>query len=295
MAIRAEILAHSQDIGTGREVVTFLLTYHRFIHAEVMTYRVFNRNAASSRAMPVKKTLWDVWSNPAVPVRFGKSRKGMQDGGPLPAGSARLARFLWLMARYPVLLVCWCLLQVGVHKQFVNRLLEPWSWMTLLVTATQWENFYRQRCHASAQPEIRELAETMLRAHAASVPRMLHVGQWHFPFAMPLEIAAAEADGSDGIEQLLKRCTARSARTSYRNFYGKDDVADDLRLTADLTRDKHWSPFEHCCQNMGNEKRYGALVGYRPYRMCFANEAGDSGRPFDPIAMLEEVGLATQD
>jgi hypothetical protein len=34
----------------------------------------------------------------------------------------------------------------GVTKQLANRLLEPFMWHTVIVTATEWENFFKLRC-----------------------------------------------------------------------------------------------------------------------------------------------------
>ena len=52
--IEAKIIADSLS-EAGKRIVTFELQYQRFIHGEVMTHRLFSRNAMSSRAIPVKK------------------------------------------------------------------------------------------------------------------------------------------------------------------------------------------------------------------------------------------------
>jgi thymidylate synthase ThyX len=298
LSIEAKVVAHSRCKATGREVMSMLLTYPWFAHPDFMTHRVFSRNAASSRAIPVSKMLGDVWRNPALPARFGAAKKGMQDGGTLPAGKARLVRALWLLARYPAMLAAWLLLRLGVHKQVANMVLLPWLHITVLVTSTEWRNFYRLRFHKDARPEIQELAGKMLRAHAASTPEELEPGDWHLPFFRPEDACvsgrpdAAEAWGKDLTGELLKRCTARCARTSYRNFYGKDSVADDLRLHDDLMKNGHWSPFEHCCRAEADERFRGNLRGYTPYRKLFRNESNDDGRPFDAAALLAEVEAA---
>ena len=60
------------------------------------------------------------------------------------------------------------LMEMGLHKQIANRPLEPWFHITVLVTATEWDNFYGLRAHKDAQPEFQVLAyralDTMLRS-----------------------------------------------------------------------------------------------------------------------------------
>ena len=77
MTISAKIVADS--ISTqGIRLTTMELSYHRFIHSEFMTHRMFSRNAASSRAIPVEKMLKQVKENPAMPIHWGKNQPGMQ-------------------------------------------------------------------------------------------------------------------------------------------------------------------------------------------------------------------------
>lgn len=291
--ISAEVLADSACVATGARVTTFLLKYPRYIHQEVLTHRVFSRNSASSRAIPVPKMLSEVLRNPAVPLRFGAAKKGMQDGGPLPAGKAKLARALWLLARYPAVAFAWLLYKLNVHKQVSNRLLEPWLHMTVVLTGTEFKNFYKLRYHSAAQPEFRALAEKMLRAHAASVPRRLGVGEWHLPFLLTngehWTHGAFPVWAESDVSLALKRCTARCARTSYVNFYGKDSADDDCRLHDNLSRSGHWSPFDHCCQATGDGAFCGNMRGYKPYRKFFPQETWDDNAPFDPAALLAEI------
>jgi hypothetical protein len=290
--ISVDVLADTVCRPTGARVTTFLLVYPRYIHCEVLTHRVFSRNSASSRAVPVSKMIRDVLNNPVIPFRFGSAKKGMQDGGQLPPGKARLCRQLWLLARYPAVAVVWLLAKLGLHKQVANRLLEPWLHMTVVLTGTQFRNFYRLRCHPAAQPEFQELAREMLAAHAASTPREIEPGEWHMPFTDVNDILAFQRSANPVlVETLLKRATARCARTSYVNFYGKDSAADDVRLHDDLMANGHWSPFEHCCQAAAGigEKTYGNLRGYRTYRSRFINENGETDKPFDPRPLAEEL------
>jgi hypothetical protein len=285
LKISAEVVAYSRNTATGHTVTSFLLTYPRYVHAELMTHRVFSRNSASSRAIPVSRMLRDVWKNPVVPVRFGSAKKGMQDGGALPPWRAWLCRRLWLAARYPAIAAAWLLHRMGLHKQITNRVLEPWMWITVLVTATDWRNFYRLRLHPAAQPEMQELARVMLELHRQCLPRPLMPGQWHLPFVTDEDRYTREPS------TLPVVCTAAAARTSYTKALESKGFEDDKRLHDQLRGNGHASPFEHACEAMPDDRRYGNLRAFRSYRLTLPGEANDDGSPFDPAALADELGL----
>jgi hypothetical protein len=297
--IEAQIIADSVSASTGRRLTTFLLTYNRYVHSELLTHRVFARNSASSRAIPVKTMLWNVWKNPAIPVRWGRTKKGMQDGGELPRSVAAMCRAIWLLARYPALLAAWLLVKLRLHKQVANRLLEPWCHMTVVLTGTEWKNFYKLRFHKDAQPEFKVLAEAMLRAHAASEPKVLQPGEWHLPFwrwedeqRLKARIDYPSMPDEDELQARLSVCTARCARTSYVNFYGKDSFYDDTRLHDNLNKSGHMSPFEHCCRAEVEDRFFGHVRAFVPYRKLIAKETHDDGSLFDPKKLLEELADA---
>ena len=286
--IKAEVIADSFVPVTGCRLTTFLVRFHRYVLSEWNTHRVFSRNTSSSRAIPTKKMLLDVIRDPAVPVRFGRLKKGMQDGGELRPVEKYLARKLWLLARWPAVITVFLLLKLGLHKQVANRLLEPWMWVTVVVSSSYWRNFYRLRYHPGAQPEIRELAEKMLRAHSLSAPRHLKPGEWHKPFEG--RYRPGFSDERTPEDDQLKICTARLARTSYRNFFGKNDADDDIRLHNDLSKSGHFSPFEHCAQAMPTAGRSGNFLGFHQYRKAFLNENNfDHGMNFDAAKLLKEL------
>lgn len=263
-------------------LTTFELRYPRFIHAELMTHRVFSRNASSSRAIPIAKLIDEVMTEPALPVWWGKNQAGMQareelssiapgafdplpmDGDPVPMHpnehylSPRYrAKEEWLRARNLAVLSVQRLMEIGLHKQLANRLLEPWSHISVVVTSTDWANWYALRNHADAQPEMKALAETMLKAHRASVPRVLKPGEWHLPYVHDYEREDLVVDGEaflpDGYGQdlplyLPKLSSARCARVSYlKHDGGTPAPTEDLDLFGRLMGGvpKHASPTEH--------------------------------------------------
>lgn len=263
--MQVKILADSiQSLGV--RATTFLLTYPRFIHSEMLTHRVFSRNSSSSRAIPSMKVIKDVYNTPAVPVRFGRAKKGMQDDGPLSNTSSFWAKHLWLKARYPAIVATYLLNKLGVHKQVANRLLEPWVNITVVLTGTDFTNFYKLRTHKDAQPEIQQLACMMQDLHNKHIPAVLDDGDWHLPFI------SEQDKHTQSIETQLIQSVARCARTSYTNFYGKNSLEEDKKLYNHLYSSGHWSPFEHQLQAVNNVNRCGNVRGYVQFRKTFLGE-----------------------
>ena len=235
--INAQIVADSIN-QMGDRITTYLLTYPRFIHPELMTHRVFSRNSASSRAIPFEKMVKMVKEDPFIPIAWQKDHKGMQ--GSEYITDQKIIDFksgVWLQARneainrakelnsnlskYKSIDDYEELEGTGVTKQLCNRLLEPFMWHTVLVTATEWNNFFELRCpkykdsldeiykskkdylketleedqyksnidldwylinKSQAEIHIQTLAESMWDAKNESTPKILRAGEWHIPF-----------------------------------------------------------------------------------------------------------------
>jgi hypothetical protein len=268
----------------GKRITTMVLRYPRFIHAEFMTHRMFSRNAASSRAIPVAKMLEMVKTDPAMPVYWGKNKPGMQASSELEGTELALAKQKWLMARDAALYYATLMDALGLHKQITNRVLEPWMYMTVIVTATEWANFFALRRHPDAQPEIKELADMMWDIYSVSSPRYLRrlsdltevAGEyvrvesfeWHLPFVTEEERQQLPLDTQKRVS------AARCARVSYLNHDGsKPDIAKDLALFEKLAQAPHASPFEHQATPLQDPmERSGNFVGYHQFRKELANE-----------------------
>jgi thymidylate synthase ThyX len=263
--IKAKIIADS--INTyGNRITSFLLTYPRFIHSELMTHRMFSRNAASSRAIPVEKIIKSISEEPAMPCVWGKNQRGMQAEEALSGVELEKAMKIWHLSKRRQIKYAQMLLQLGLHKQVANRILEPFMHMTTLVTATEYANFFNLRAHKDAQPEFQELAFLMLEEYISSEPKVLQIGSWHLPFADKyLDENLSEA-------QLLKIVTARAARLSYMTFEGDIDHNKDYDLHDKLIESGHWSPAEHPARALGKPERSGNFVGWLQYRKLFTNE-----------------------
>ncbi len=245
--------------------------YPRFIHSEMMTHRAFSRNAASSRAIPIKKMIAAVRDEPALPVSWGRNQSGMSAREAVSPAIEALARAEWHAALDDALRHAEQLsdASIDLHKQLVNRLLEPFAWITVIITATEWANFFTQRCHADAQPEIKHIADLMLAAYRASVPRVVALGAWHLPL-----VQDDERDLPDDV--LCKLSVARCARVSYLTHDGRRDHAKDIELYDRLLgggANGHWSPFEHVATPAATaDTRSANFVGWEQFRKRFPYE-----------------------
>jgi hypothetical protein len=222
----------------------------------------------------------NIWQAPAVPVSFGKNCKGMQaTEGEIRGWSKWLAlKSILLWSKASCLFSKW-LGWLGVHKQISNRYVEPFMYTTIVVTATDWANFFALRAHKAAQPEFQEVAFEMLKALSKSSPKLLQPGEWHLPFAdqyMPKGLSQSN---------LLKIVTARCARVSYLNFEGSIDHDKDYALHDELLEQGHVSPSEHAAQAAETSVRSGNFKGYIQYRKTLKNECRNE---FDIGCLLAE-------
>src|SRR3990167_1416518 len=238
-----EVKVIEDSVNTsGVRLITFQLRYWRAFHSELMTHRVFSRNASSSRAIPVQVVLDQVRDDPAGPIQFMKNKPGMQSTAALSPEEEAQAREIWLRAAKRASESALELMGLGVHKQFANRLLEPFQYISVVLTSTAWDNWYALRDHVDAMPEIRELAHTMNLAAEASTPRLLLEGQWHLPY-----VTYAERGALPLLKQI--QCSAaRCARVSYLTHDQQEpEVEKDMALYERLIGSipMHASPIEH--------------------------------------------------
>lgn len=262
-----KIIAHSIS-DQGIPLVTLHARYWRGIHAEVMTHRVFSRNARSSRAVPVATMLEEIRNDPFVPKHWGKNQKGMQateecDESVLVRSMNWMAghesqmscsrREAWLLARDRAVEVAEGYMNAGYHKQIANRLLEPFMWIDTLITSTDWANFMALRDHKDAEPHIRDLAQLIKEALGKFTPKEMRFGDWHLPYISNDELdmwAGDDPDGADLGEAVnigKKVSAARCARISYAPFDGDSTLSGELRRYNQLVENwpVHASPVEH--------------------------------------------------
>lgn len=233
--IEAEILADSVNFD-GDRLTTFRLKYPMAIHAQVMTHRVFSRNARSRRAMKPERFAVDCdW----VPDFYGPAAEGSKmHAGPLDGRDKAIARIKWDHARAQALHYAATLESDGVHRFFSNVLTSPFAYTDVVLSSTKWAGFFEQRISDAAEPHLRQLAVMMRDAIESSVPYRLDWCDWHLPI-----VTRAELD-TWGIAAARYISAGRCARVSY----GADmirEATDDYKLGVSLQDAGHWSPFEH--------------------------------------------------
>lgn len=261
MTISAKIIAHSKSSVTGKEIITYELNYPRFIHSELMTHRLFSRNAASSRAIPVAKMIEMVRENPAAPIHYGKNQPGMQAKEELTGCDLDATKSDWITAAKAAASIADRMVGYGAHKQIVNRILEPFQWMKTVVTSTEWDNWYWLRNHPDAQPEIKRLAEVMWEAKENSVPFNLSFNEWHVPYVDRTRSETQDVDGfyeiqywSNGVklseEEAIVVSASCCAQVSYRKLDDSLEKAKDIFAKLIESKPCHASPCEHQAKPM---------------------------------------------
>jgi hypothetical protein len=320
----------------GQRLTTMQLTHPRIVHAEFNTHCMFARNASSSRAIPFKKVLEKVNNDPFIPEHWGINQSGMQAFAELEGLKRERAIEKWLEARNasvriatemaadkcppckgtgrweldsdfgttPKTILCQVCggdgLGLNVHKQIVNRLLEPWSWITVCATgdAAAWSNYFALRCHPDAQPDIQKQAYMAQKEYYESTPQPLEPGQWHCPYIKfeefdeirQWENLQYETDGPAAtamfgtLPAIVLISTGRCARTSYLTQEGTRDFGEDIKLHDRLRYHTplHASPFEHVCIATGDDQRYAKYVGWKSYRHFLPKEYVTDFQPNHP-------------
>src|SRR5512144_2210274 len=173
MSATAKVIADSYCEATGKRIISIETRYPRIIHEELLTHRAFSRSASGSRAIPVEKMIAEVRQDPFIPKRWGSNKRGMQAGEDIPYDSRVEAAAAWLSAHREAVSASDRLRRLNVHKHLANRIIEPWSYINVIITATEWDNFFMLRCHSAAAEEMQDLANAMLEAVKVSAPRIL--------------------------------------------------------------------------------------------------------------------------
>lgn len=261
----AKIIADSIS-PDGKRITTFELVYPRLVHSEFMTHRLFSRNAASSRAIPVNRLIDLVRQKPARPYRFGANQPGMQDKGvdfDAEIGAGYSAEQWWDLAALSAIRFAEEFAAAGYHKQIANRLLEPFQFIKTVLTATEFENFWWLRIDKDADPSIKAIAELMKEVSDKSTPELLQPEQWHTPYVEHfydnigaegddlLVFAGYYVEDESGEKVMISLEEAKAisasccAQVSYRVLNMLKEKALDIYAKLLSGAKVHASPFEH--------------------------------------------------
>ena len=263
MTIQATVIKDSIN-PKGIRIRTVEVEYPRMVHSELMTHRVFSRNAASSRAIPVSKMIELVESNPAMPSHWGKNQPGMQADYELDELGKAQAKSLWLEASRQAVSIAKVMNDSGLHKQVINRILEPYQHIKVVITSTEWENFFWLRKHKDADPTIKELAEKVYKAFEESNPVELQYGEWHLPYVNDIHSMTGQyfcdQNGTEiNLETAKMLSASLCAQVSYRLSNTSTDKAKDIYAKLIESEPCHSSPVEHSAMCMDDT---GALDSF---------------------------------
>lgn len=265
----------------GARLTTLTAKYPRFIHAEMLTHRVFSRNTASSRAIPMAKLRQQVIDDPVIPIHWGRNQPGMQAAEELDTIGRRYCEYEWQHACAVAVFVHQRLEELGLHKQVANRVLEPFLWTTCLISSSTWDNFLALRRDKDAQPEMQKIAGMIGDALDASKPvvRSVHLPYWedddedriYYYTSSPSLPTTRELAKIANMRKQVS--AARCARISYLNHEGVRDIDRDLVFADRLITKRHWSALEHPATACPGQ--HGNFRGWKSYRKEFAGESGE--------------------
>ena len=221
-------------------ITCFRVTYPRIVHSEFLRHRSHSFCSASSRAIPLSRMIEQYFGY--VPDNWRKHNTGMQPlEGEFTESDIKEFEEIYKSIMSLSELKARLLHKEGkgVAKEQVNRLLEPYCYITHLVQSDEkgFDNFFNLRLDSNAQYEIRVIAKIMKEQYDKSIPIKR---DFHLPFfEYNLDI-----DNSNFYD-IAMISSARCARTSYYNHEGKKTLpSDDFNLSERLLKDKHFSPFE---------------------------------------------------
>lgn len=227
---------------SDHRISTIVVRIPRIVLAELNTHRALSKNSASSRAIPAQTMRERVENDPYVPWRWPVNGKGMVPTGYVerPDRRAENAQNQWFKGLHHAFYVHKEMENgPGIHKEVTNRLLEPWMWTEVLITATEWQNFLRQRAHPAAQDPIRAAAECVQALLQQHVPTQR--GTLHLPY-----VTDEERRRYNGFALMLASAR-RCRRVSYLKQGVAVDVLEDAKagLSGLMEDPPHLSPYEH--------------------------------------------------
>lgn len=235
----------------------------------------------------------NIVDDPVIPIWWGLNEPGMQAFTEADPEKREQGIKIWLSARDQAVTHAKQLAELGFHKQIGNRLIEPFMWITVIMSATTWSNFFGLRMHKAAEPHFQRLAGEMQKQMNASKPVSIAAGRWHMPliYQEDWDLAAqylgfkglsdieahygSQEQTLDELEKLLVRISVgRCARVSYLTHEGKRDLKKDIELCDDLMVKEplHASPGEHVAMAMQDDCRIGNFQGWKQMRKFQKNE-----------------------
>ena len=163
--ISAKIVADSLN-QFGERITTMKLIFPRIILAEFNTHRMFSFSSSSMKAIPFNKVLEDIRENMFVPLVFQSHHFGMQDSEYLMGEESEKAKQQWIESGLRACEEAEKLYNLGVTKQLCSRIIEPFGYAKILITATKYDNFFELRCpiYTSDKGEVFKSKKDFIKA-----------------------------------------------------------------------------------------------------------------------------------
>lgn len=264
----------------GDRLTTFRLTYPRIILAELNTHRVYSKNTSSSRAIPVKDNIERIRNDPFIPGQWVKNARGMFSLDYIDNNLEEIMR-LWLEANYIMGDIGKNLAEYELHKQYANRLLEPFMYVDTILTGTDFNNFFYLRTAEDAQPEIQELANCMYEVYFESIPDLLYYGEWHVPYIDTIRendsLTYSINDQIIDIDTAIKIAISCCGQVSYRKLNTTIEKALEIYAKFMNNSRLHASPLEHVATPF-SDLEYESRIKVRDLLQV---ELGDNISSFD--------------
>lgn len=274
----------------GNRLTTFRLTYPRIILAEVNTHKIHSKNTSSSRAIPVKENIERILNNPFVPSQWVKNSRGMYSLDHIDNNLEDIKN-LWLKANYLMGHIAQDLVKYELHKQYANRLLEPFMYVDTILTGTDFDNFFYLRTAEDAQPEIQELANCMYDEYSKSTPYLLNYGEWHVPYIDTIREADnlfySVNDQMIDVDIAIKISISCCGQVSYRKLNTSIEKALEIYNKFINGPKLHGSVFEHTSTPF-SDAEYSARM--KAKNLLF-NELGNDISSFDLEKILYKRNL----
>lgn len=256
----------------GQRMTTFQLRYWRPILVEMNTHRAFSRNASSSRAQSFSKRLDQIMNDPALPNHWNAEQPGMTGGEEFDQETKDLINYHICNLAFHTVGRIEALNAIvkgrtgkEIHKQYLNRYLEPFTYTNQVLSSTDWDNFFKLRLAPDTQPEFKDLATEIFYQLQENTPKETSI---HLPYVTEEELTQY------GLETCKKIAVARCARVSYHVYDGHYKLEKDLELFDRLWKGGHLSPFEHIAT--ADSGRFFNLNGWRSYRYDLESNSGST-------------------
>lgn len=245
---------------SGNRITTIQATVPKWLLAQINTHGLIAKNAGSSRAIPLAKMREKATY---TPEKWWRNGKGMSPSTEIER--CLLLDGLWDEANELMQDIHQDYQVLGVHKQQANRLLEPFLWIDVLMTGTDWNGFMNQRLHGDAQDEMQNLARCVGRILVDHEPVEVRWQEWHVPYEDPFIKTARMKGYNDHLYS-----AARCARISYAAFDGKTDWLQDEKMAREKLMNPsnpHWSPFQHPAMALPGQ--HGRFTGWYELRKFY--------------------------